>query len=65
MITIRNIGGDPFGISRYEVCINKEHIAFFEHDRTDGLYVCMKKAADAAEKSKWLNFSKMLLEGEK
>ena len=53
MIIIRNIGGNPLGKCQYDVRINKEHIAFFEHNRPDGLTKCLQLAASAVEKAKW------------
>lgn len=52
-IIIQNVGGDTFGVCKYQLRINQQVIAEFEHSRPDGLTVCLKKAADAAEKAKW------------
>ncbi len=61
MIAIVNIGGDPLGDCRYEVRINKNHIAFFEHSRPDGLAKCLQEAAKAVEKAKWEEIATHLL----
>lgn len=49
MIAIVNVSKRlrPKGKHKYEVRINKEVIATFEHDREDKLYTCLQKAADA------------------
>lgn len=50
MIAIVNIGpddGDPGGWRDYEVRINYDVICRFRHQRSDGLEVCIRKAADA------------------
>lgn len=57
MITITNISGDPFGKCEYEVKSNRELLATFTHDRTDGLATCLRKAANAVEKAKWEAFA--------
>lgn len=36
----------------YEVCINDERIALFDHVPSDGLAECLRLAAEAVEKSK-------------
>lgn len=41
------------GLRRYEVCINHEVIATFEHRRSDGLGRCLMAAAKAVEQEKW------------
>ena len=51
-IIVHNItegGIDYAGINKYQVRINQKVIAEFEHLRTDGLAVCLRKAADAVE----------------
>ena len=53
-IIIHNIGGNPLGISEYEVCINEKRITTFKHNRPDGLTVCLGKAAAACEAQKWI-----------
>lgn len=59
-IIIRNLGGDlPFGECEYEVRINELVITTFKHTRTDGLSVCLTKAAKAVTQQQWLNASSM------
>ena len=43
-IIINNTGGDMAGICTYEVRINNELIATFEHAQPDGLSECLYKA---------------------
>jgi hypothetical protein len=45
--------GDALGICTYQLRINQRIIAEFEHNRVDGLTVCLQKAAKAVEKEKW------------
>ena len=50
MIAIVNIGpqtDDPGGVRNYEVRINHDLIATFQHKRSDGLAVCLAKASEA------------------
>lgn len=35
----------------YEVCINDERIALFDHTPSDGLAECLRLAAEAVEKA--------------
>jgi hypothetical protein len=50
MIAIYNRGGKmDSDLCKYELCINKDTIAFFKHRRGDGLATCLRKAADAAD----------------
>lgn len=53
MIAIVNIGGgdpdDLGGWRHYEVRINKQVICRFRHKRSDGLAVCLRKAADSVD----------------
>ncbi|TVQ95493.1 MAG: hypothetical protein EA399_17710 [Desulfovibrionales bacterium] len=42
-------GEDPGGLRRYEVKINTELIATFDHCRRDGLAVCLRLAAEAVD----------------
>lgn len=53
MIVICNIGGELTGISKYQVWVNEEIICEFEHNRMEGLGMCLLKASKAVEKSKW------------
>lgn len=57
MIAIVNVSENPspFGVHDYELRINREVIAKFQHKREDGLTVCLQKAAAAAERAKWEN----------
>jgi hypothetical protein len=50
MIAIYNRGGDSdTDLRTYELCINRESIATFTHNRGDGLAECLRKAANAVE----------------
>lgn len=57
MIAIVNMGGgdptDSMGIRNYEVRINRDVIATFQHRRSDGLGLCLLAASKAVEKQKW------------
>lgn len=55
MIVIVNISKHrgPWGEHEYELRINATVIATFRHKREEGLTVCLKKAAAAAERAKW------------
>jgi len=55
-IIIQNMGGETFGVCRYQLRINQKIIAEFEHSRPDGLSVCLQKAAKAVETDKWNKF---------
>lgn len=50
-IIIQNIDDNPRldGNHRYQLRINDSVIAEFDHLREEGLSVCLRKAADAAE----------------
>jgi len=52
MISITNKGPfndpDPEGWRDYEIKINNDIIATFRHIRSDGLFVCLEKASEAA-----------------
>jgi len=56
MIAIVNVGGgdpkDVMGIRNYEVRINSEVIATFQHRRSDGFAECILKASKAVESKK-------------
>lgn len=55
MIAIINRGaaaGNKSDLRRYEVKINTQTITFFTHARGDGLAECLRKAANAVEKSR-------------
>lgn len=52
-IVIQNMGGDMQGVCRYEVRINNQPpIVTFDHDRNDGLDVCLRKAAGAVKEAR-------------
>ena len=51
MIAIVNIDGSLPGEYRYEVRINRKYITTFEHNRPDGLAVCLKKASEAVKQA--------------
>ena len=56
MITIVNVGphdGNLLGESSYELRINGELIADFQHRRAEGLGRCLLAAAAAVEKRRW------------
>lgn len=62
-IIIRNISPDPIphhGACEYELRINDQVITHFSHRRTDGLTVCLQKAAEAAERAKWARVHELL-----
>ncbi len=44
-----HIEDGPGGWRLYEVMINHDLICSFNHKRSDGLAVCLRKAADAVE----------------
>lgn len=64
MIAIVNIGGgdpnDIMGWREYEVRINRDVIATFTHRQSDGLGVCLQKAANAVESKKWMQFDSFI-----
>ena len=64
MIAIVNVGGDQLGVCKYEVRINKKVVGEFEHNRVDGLTVCIEKAAKAVERHKWIEGYGQLLGGD-
>ena len=37
--------------NRYEVCINDDRIALFDHIPSDGLAECLRQAAEAVERA--------------
>jgi len=56
MIAIVNVGlfdDDHAGVRDYEVRINSEVKCRFKHRRSDGLEVCLRKAADAVRDERW------------
>lgn len=56
MIQIVNVGGNPLGVSSYLLKINAQVKCEFTHDRTKGLSQCLRDAADAYDKKKWMEF---------
>ena len=50
-VIIHNIGGDPNGVSEYELCINERRLATFKHDRRKGLAECLREAAKAMDRT--------------
>ena len=56
MIAIVNVSAhnSPFGWHDYELRINTKVIAIFRHKREEGLTKCLERAAEAAEKAKWM-----------
>lgn len=52
-IIIQNVSEhpEPNGVHEYELRINRLLIARFEHRREESLAVCLRKAADAAERA--------------
>ena len=59
-IIIQNISphSSPFGQQEYEVRINQEIITTFTHKREEGLAVCLRRAAGAVERAKWMEAQK-------
>jgi len=48
MINIKRTGGDPLGISQYQLLLNDQVLAeSFDHNRPDDLPTLLRKAADA------------------
>ena len=48
VVIVNETGGD--GVCRYRVQINSAApLAHFEHNRPDGLAICLRKAAEAVE----------------
>ena len=42
---------DPSGVSRYEVRINRDVVARFQHPRPNGLAACLRAAAKAVDEA--------------
>jgi hypothetical protein len=61
MILIQNIGGPLDGVSKYSVQINNEFICEFEHNRMDGLGMCLLEASKAVERTRWKDAHDMLM----
>lgn len=49
MIAIVNVEGTDNGVCKYEVRINRDVITSFEHNRSDELEICLRKAADSVK----------------
>ena len=61
-IVIHNLGGDPLGECSYEIRINERVITTFKHNRVKGLSACLKRAADAVDKSEWTKWAAIFTE---
>ena len=63
MIAIVNMGPhdpkSPMGWRTYEVRINHDVIARFQHKRADGLGKCLLEASKAIERQKWESIERM------
>ncbi len=62
MIAIVNVSAHnyPIGWHEYELRINAKVIANFQHKREEGLTKCLERAAEAAEKAKWMEAKAMI-----
>ena len=60
MIQIINVGGNPLGVSEYSLRINDQELCQFVHNRTKGLPQCLRDAAEAYERTKWLEAQKAM-----
>lgn len=62
MIAIVNISthNSPIGWHEYELRINAKVITTFRHKREEGLTKCLERAAEAAEKAKWMEAKAMI-----
>ncbi len=59
MITIKHTDeGNPKS-DIYTVKLGKQFICKFEHDKFDGLALCLQRAADAVELSEWAEHALM------
>jgi len=63
MIAIINTGNVVNGAHEYRIQINKQLITTFTHNRSDGLDVCLHRAADAVT-SKILLDMQMIFEAD-
>lgn len=63
MIAIINTGNIIDGVHEYRIQINKQLITTFTHNRSDGLDVCLHRAAEAVT-SKILLDMKMIVEAD-
>jgi hypothetical protein len=48
-------------VSKYSVQINNEFICEFEHNRMDGLGMCLLEASKAVERTRWKDAHDMLM----
>ena len=60
MIAIINIGGCSDGVTKYQVQINHDLICTFEHNRTDGLGICLLEASKAVERHRWAHAKELV-----
>lgn len=62
MIAIVNVSAvqSPIGWHEYELRINTRVVARFRHKREEGLTKCLERAAEAAEKAKWMEVKAMI-----
>jgi len=67
MVSIVNVssGRSSVWLNDYEVRINQEVIARFQHRGVEGLTVCLQKAAAAVERTKWEKEGALLKKMEK
>lgn len=63
-IVIHNLGGDPLGECSYEIRINERVITTFKHNRVKGLAACLRRAADAVDKSEWTKWAALFMESQ-
>ena len=61
-IIIQNMGGDMDGVCKYQLRINHEVVGEFEHNRRDGLEVCLRKAASTAQRERLRVYMNLLAE---
>ena len=52
MVHIKRIGGDPLGISQYQLLLNDTVVVEFEHNRPDDLPTLLRIAADNVDKGR-------------
>ena len=56
MITIEPTDEGNLQSDVYTVKLGKQSICRFEHDKFDGLAICLQRAADAVELSEWAEY---------
>lgn len=59
-IIIQNMGGPSDGVCRDELRINRNTVATFEHDRRDGLVICLMQAAKAVGEERAEQLAEMM-----